>query len=102
MSAMKSAESIKCYQNDIIYGDEMTETQVLFRVDSDMLKELDSTLSSVGFKTRNEWFRNAIRNFLEDVERKKLLKRLESLKVDGLTDSEVAEMVRAWRNKESG
>jgi hypothetical protein len=100
--AMKSVESIKCYQNDIIYGDEMTETQVLFRVDSDMLKELDSTLSSVGFKTRNEWFRNAIRNFLEDVERKKLLKRLESLKVDGLTDSEVAEMVRAWRNKESG
>ncbi len=80
----------------------MTETQVLFRVDSNILKELDSTLSSAGFKTRNEWFRNAVRNFLEDMERKKFLKRLESLKVEGLTDSEVADMVKAWRNKGNG
>ena len=79
----------------------MTETQVLFRVDSDMLKELDSTISGSGFKTRNEWFRNVVRNFLEDVERRKLLKKLESLNVEGLTEAEVAEMVKAWRNEES-
>ena len=79
----------------------MTETQVLFRVDSDMLKELDSTISGSGFKTRNEWFRNVVRNFLEDVERRKLLKKLEMLNVEGLTEAEVAEMVKAWRNEES-
>jgi metal-responsive CopG/Arc/MetJ family transcriptional regulator len=74
----------------------MTETQVLFRVDSELLKELDSSLSSSGFKTRNEWFRNVVRNFLEDAERKSLLKKLERLKVD-MTDEDVAEMVRAWK-----
>ena len=79
----------------------MTETQVLFRVDSDMLKELDSTISGSGFKTRNEWFRNVVRNFLEDVERKKLLKKLEMLNVEGLTEAEVAEMVKAWRDEEN-
>ena len=79
----------------------MTETQVLFRVDSDMLKELDSTISGSGFKTRNEWFRNVVRNFLEDVERKKLLKKLEMLNVEGLTEAEVAKMVKTWREEEN-
>lgn len=79
----------------------MTETQVLFRVDSDMLKELDSNISGSGFKTRNEWFRNVVRDFLEDVERKKLLKKLEMLNVKGLTEAEVVEMVKAWRDEEN-
>ena len=79
----------------------MTESQVLFRVDSDMLKELDSTISGSGFKTRNEWFRNVVRNFLEDVERKKLLKKLEMLNVEGWTEAEVAKMVKAWRDEEN-
>ncbi len=79
----------------------MTETQVLFRVDSEMLKELDSNISGSGFKTRNEWFRNVIRNFLEDVERKKLLKKLETLNVEGLTEAEIVEMVKAWRDEEN-
>ena len=84
-----------------LFGDAMTETQVLFRVDSDMLKELDSTLPGTGFKTRNEWFRNVVRNFLEDVERKKLLKKLEKLKIEKMSDDEVAAMVRAWRTGEN-
>ena len=84
-----------------LLGDIMTETQVLFRVDSDMLKELDSTISGSGFKTRNEWFRNVVRNFLEDVERKKLLKKLESLNVEELTEAEIAKMVKAWRDEEN-
>ena len=79
----------------------MTETQVLFRVDSDMLKELDSTISSSGFKTRNEWFRSIIRSFLEDMGRKKLLKTLEKLNVEEMTEAEVAEMVHAWRAGEN-
>ena len=79
----------------------MTETQVLFRVDSDMLKELDSTISGSGFKTRNEWFRSIIRSFLEDMERKKLLKTLEKLNVEEMTEAEVAKMVHAWRAGEN-
>ena len=79
----------------------MTETQVLFRVDSELLKELDSSLSRSGFKTRNEWFRNVLRNFLEDAERKRLLKKLDRLKVDDMTDEDVAEMVRAWKIRET-
>ena len=78
-----------------VLGDNMTETQVLFRVDSEMLKELDSTISGSGFKTRNEWFRSIIRSFLEDMERKKLLKTLEKLNEEEMTESEVAEMVHA-------
>ena len=84
-----------------VLGDNMTETQVLFRVDSDMLKELDSTISSSGFKTRNEWFRSIIRSFLEDMGRKKLLKTLEKLNVEEMTEAEVAEMVHAWRAGEN-
>ncbi len=79
----------------------MAETQVLFRVDSDLLKELDSNLSGTGFKTRNEWFRNVVRNFLEDAERKKLLKKLEKLKVEKMSDDDIAAMVRAWRTGEN-
>jgi len=45
----------------------MTETQVIFRLEKGLLKEFDETLKMSGFKTRNEWFRAAIRVFLEDV-----------------------------------
>ena len=79
----------------------MTETQILFRMDSEMLKELDSSISGSGFKTRNEWFRNIVRNFLEDAERKKLLKKLEKLNVGDMTEAEAAAMVKAWRAEES-
>ena len=84
-----------------LIGDNMTDTQILFRMDSDMLKELDTNISGSGFKTRNEWFRNVVRDFLEDVERKKLLKKMEKLNIDKMTEAEVAEMVNAWRTEES-
>lgn len=76
----------------------MGDTQVLFRVDSRILEELDTSIANSGFKTRNEWFRNVVRAFLDDMERKKLLKKLETLKLEGLMESEIVDMVGAWRN----
>ena len=47
----------------------MVETQVILKLDksllSSLLKEFDDTLEISGFKTRNEWFRAAIRKFLD-------------------------------------
>ena len=77
----------------------MTETQVIFRLEKRMLKEFDETLKMSGFKTRNEWFRAAIRVFLEDVERKKVLKKLRKLEVKGLEEKDVEEMVNKWRSE---
>ena len=93
-------KSIICYQNDIIIGDILTETQVLFRVDSTVLSELDASITSSGFKTRNEWFRSLVRSFLEDMERKVALKNLEKLKVEGMTEEEIVKMVQAWRKED--
>ncbi len=77
----------------------MTETQVIFRLEKKMLKEFDETLKMSGFKTRNEWFRAAIRSFLEDVERKKVLKKLRKLEVKGLKEKDIEEMVDHWRSE---
>ncbi len=77
----------------------MTETQVIFRLDKRMLKELDESLKLSGFKTRNEWFRAAIREFLEEVERKKVLQKLRKLEVKGLEEKDIEEMVGRWRSE---
>jgi metal-responsive CopG/Arc/MetJ family transcriptional regulator len=77
----------------------MAETQVIFRLDKRLLKEFDETLKISGFKTRNEWFRAAIREFLEDVERKKVLQKLRKLEVKGLEEKDIEEMVSKWRSE---
>ncbi len=77
----------------------MTETQVIFRLDKRLLKEFDETLKISGFKTRNEWFRAAIREFLEDVERKKVLQKLRRLEIKGLEEKDIEEMVSKWRSE---
>ena len=77
----------------------MAETQVIFRLDKRLLKEFDETLQISGFKTRNEWFRAAIREFLEDVERKKVLQKLRKLEVKGLEEKDIEEMVSKWRSE---
>lgn len=77
----------------------MTDTQVIFRVDNKLLKKLDKSISQAGFKTRNEWFRNAIRNYLEEVERKRALKDIQKLKVEDVSEEEILEMVKTWRKK---
>ncbi len=79
----------------------MSDMQVLFRVDSVLLQELDSSIASSGFKTRNEWFRNAVRNFLEEIERKNLLKKLEKMKLEGMTEADIVKMVQAWREEDN-
>jgi metal-responsive CopG/Arc/MetJ family transcriptional regulator len=75
----------------------MTEVQILFRVDEDLLEDLDETIKRSGFRTRNEWFRNAARAFLEEAERKALLRRLSKLKVEGATEKDASELVVKWR-----
>lgn len=77
----------------------MAETQIIFRLDKRLLKEFDETLKISGFKTRNEWFRAAIRGFLEDVERKKVLQKLKKLEVKGLEEKDIEEMVSKWRSE---
>jgi predicted nucleotidyltransferase len=52
----------------------MTDVQVIFRVDKKMLKELDASLPPRGFKTRNEWFRHEIREFLGIMKEREALK----------------------------
>ena len=79
----------------------MSDMQVLFRVDSVLLQELDSSIASSGFTTRNEWFRNAVRNFLEEIERKNLLKKLEKMKLEGMTEADIVKMVQAWREEDN-
>ena len=77
----------------------MAETQVIFRLDKRLLKEFDETLKISGFKTRNEWFRAAIREFLEEVERKKVLQKFRKLEVKGLEEKDIEEMVSRWRSE---
>jgi hypothetical protein len=52
-----------------------------------------------GFKTRNEWFRASIRTFLEDVERKKVLRKLRELEIKGLEETDIEDMVNEWRSE---
>ena len=75
----------------------MAETQIIFRLDKKMLKDLDESLKISGFKTRNEWFRAAIREFLGDREREKVLRKLKKLEIKGLEDKDIAEMIDKWR-----
>ncbi len=77
----------------------MAETQVIIRLDKKMLKELDETLKNSGFKTRNEWFRAAVREFLDDFERKKALQKLKKLEVEGLDERDIQEMINKWRSE---
>ncbi len=78
----------------------MAETQVIFRLDKKILKELDESLKLSGFKTRNEWFRATIRDFMADIERKRVLQKLKKLEIKGFEDGDFAEMVDKWRTKE--
>ena len=79
----------------------MAETQVLFRVEEELLRALDRILSAEGFKTRNEWFRAQIRKALEDAKRKRAAGLLDRLTVEGVREDEIVDMVREWRSKKA-
>ena len=77
----------------------MAETQVLFRVEKELLRALDRILSVEGFKTRNEWFRAQIRKALEDAKRRRAVGLLDRLTVEGVQEDDIVDMVREWRSK---
>lgn len=57
-----------------------------------LLRLRDSRLEMSGFATRSE-------NFLEEMERKKAMRSIGKLTVEGMGEEEVALMVREWREK---
>jgi len=77
----------------------MAETQVILRVDRETLKELDRLISAHGFKTRNEWFRAKVREFIEESKKQAMLKKLAKLDIEGIEEQEIIEMVRDWRKR---
>ncbi len=79
----------------------MADTQVIFRLDKKLLKDLDNTIKISGFKTRNEWFRASIRQFLDDIERKKMLQKLKKIEVEGLEDKDIENLVNKWRSEKN-
>jgi len=77
----------------------MADTQVILRVDRETLKELDRLLSAHGFKTRNEWFRAKVREFIEESKKLSMQKKLAKLDVEGIDEQEIVAMVHDWRKK---
>ncbi len=77
----------------------MTETQVLFRVEKELLDALDRILPAEGFRTRNEWFRAQVRKSLEEARRRLVSGLLERLTVEGISEGDIVAMVRDWRSK---
>lgn len=75
----------------------MAESQVIFRIEKDLLDQLDSRLQLFGFKTRNEWFRAKVREFVEEADKKRMLKKLDKLTVEGIKEQEIVQMVKDWR-----
>ncbi len=77
----------------------MTETQVIFRVEKEMLKNLDKSLPIFGFKTRNEWFRAKVREAIEEADKKKMLSKLDKLSIEDISEEEIVQMVKEWRKR---
>ena len=76
----------------------MSETQVLFRVEEELLEALDQVVHARGFKTRNEWFRAQIRQAVEaEARRAKAMAVLDQLTVEGIQEEDIARMVKEWR-----
>lgn len=81
----------------------MSDVQVLFRIDKGMIDELDKHLSDFGYKTRNEWFRAKVREYVSEAEKKEMLERLDKFTIEGVTEDEIVQMVNDWRkNKGKG
>jgi len=77
----------------------VAETQVLFRVEKELLEALDRVIPAEGYKTRNEWFRAQIRKSLEEARRKLASGLLDRLTVEGVSEADIVAMVREWRSK---
>jgi len=76
----------------------MAETQVLFRVEEDLLEALDEVVRARGFKTRNEWFRAQVRQAVEmEAQRARAMAILDQLTVEGIEEEDIVRMVKDWR-----
>ena len=75
----------------------MTDTQVIFRIDKGLLNQLDSRIHISGYKTRNEWFRAEVREFVKEIDKQNMLKKLERLTIEDITEDEIVQMVKDWR-----
>ena len=76
----------------------MAETQVLFRVEEELLEALDQVVRARGFRTRNEWFRAQIRQTVEaEARRAKAMAVLDQLTVEGIQEEDIVRMVKEWR-----
>ena len=73
--------------------------QIILRIDEEMLKELDRLLSVYGFKSRNEWFRAKVREFIAESKKQEMQKKLARLDVEGIDEQEIVAMVHDWRRK---
>lgn len=75
------------------------ETQIIFRLEKSQLDKLDRMIKLMGYRTRNEWFRYNIKEFISKAEKEAYDKELSKLDVDDISDEEIVEMVRSWRKK---
>jgi len=53
----------------------------------------------MGYRTRNEWFRHNIREFISKAEKEAYEKELSRLDTNDISDEDIAEMVKTWRRK---
>ena len=80
----------------------MSESQIIFRLEDRLLKRFDQNLKKIGFKSRNEWFRTKVREFLEEVERRETLRVMNKFAVKDMTEEDVVKMIDEWRKKNRG
>ena len=75
------------------------ETQIIFRLEKNQLNRLDKMIKLMGYRTRNEWFRHNIREFISKAEKEAYEKELSKLDLDDISDEDIVEMVKLWRKK---
>ena len=75
------------------------ETQIIFRLEKNQLNRLDKMIKLMGYRTRNEWFRHNIREFISKAEKEAYEKELSKLDIDDISDEDIVEMVKSWRKK---
>lgn len=83
-------------------GVNMSESQIIFRLEDRLLKRFDQNLKKIGFKSRNEWFRTKVREFLEEMERRETLRSMNKFAVKDMTEEDVVKMIDEWRKKNRG
>jgi Arc/MetJ-type ribon-helix-helix transcriptional regulator len=66
-----------------IYSVNMVTELVTFKMDSSFLKKIDSTIKSAGFHNRTEFIRAALREKLEEVQKKRFFAEVDRIRKSG-------------------